>query len=103
MFDTISRTEAVEAGAASRYNSGSDQMMQLLAAPAPQHCILQQSNVSVISQFGNGQQYSTIWISIFFSRAMFNFVWQHASEGHCRKNLITVPSSYLRGINTMRF
>jgi hypothetical protein len=25
-------------GAASCYDSGSDQMMQLLAAPAPQHC-----------------------------------------------------------------
>jgi hypothetical protein len=32
MFNTI-----VEAGAASRYGSGSDQKMQLLAAPAPQH------------------------------------------------------------------
>jgi hypothetical protein len=28
---------AVGAGAASRYGSGSDQMMRLLAAPAPQH------------------------------------------------------------------
>jgi hypothetical protein len=28
------------AGAASRYGSGSDQKMQLLAAPAPQHCFL---------------------------------------------------------------
>jgi hypothetical protein len=36
MFNTI-----VGAGAASRYGSGSDQMMRLLAAPAPapQHCI----------------------------------------------------------------
>jgi hypothetical protein len=29
----------VRAGAASRYGSGSDQMMRLLAAPAPQHCL----------------------------------------------------------------
>jgi hypothetical protein len=33
MFNTI-----VGAGAASRYGSGSDQKMRLLAAPAPQHC-----------------------------------------------------------------
>jgi hypothetical protein len=33
MFNTI-----FGAGAASRYGSGSDQKMQLLAAPAPQHC-----------------------------------------------------------------
>jgi hypothetical protein len=32
MFNTI-----VGAGAASRYGSGSDQKMRLLAAPAPQH------------------------------------------------------------------
>jgi hypothetical protein len=38
MFDTISRTGAVGAGATSRYGSGSDQMMRLLVAPAPQHC-----------------------------------------------------------------
>jgi hypothetical protein len=37
MFTTICRTGAV--GAASRYGSGSDQMMRLLAAPAPQHCV----------------------------------------------------------------
>jgi hypothetical protein len=35
MFDTI--VGAVAVGAASRYGSGSDQMMRLLAAPAPQH------------------------------------------------------------------
>jgi hypothetical protein len=33
MFYTI-----VGAGAASRYGSGSDQKVRLLAAPAPQHC-----------------------------------------------------------------
>jgi hypothetical protein len=35
MFNTI-----VGAGAASRYGSGSDQKMRLLAAPAPQHWLL---------------------------------------------------------------
>jgi hypothetical protein len=35
MFNTIAG--AVGAGAASRYGSGSDQKMRLLAAPAPQH------------------------------------------------------------------
>jgi hypothetical protein len=41
MFNTIVGAAAVGAGsgAASRYGSGSDQMMRLLAAPAPQHCI----------------------------------------------------------------
>jgi hypothetical protein len=42
MFNTIFGAGAVEAGAASRYGSGSDQKMQLLAAPAPQHCFLGQ-------------------------------------------------------------
>jgi hypothetical protein len=37
MIYTIVRAGAVGAGAASRYGSGSDQMMRLLAAPAPQH------------------------------------------------------------------
>jgi hypothetical protein len=39
MFNTIVGAGAVGAGAASRYgsSSGSDQMMRLLAAPAPQH------------------------------------------------------------------
>jgi hypothetical protein len=35
MFNTI--VGAVGAGAASRYGSGSDQKMRILAAPAPQH------------------------------------------------------------------
>jgi hypothetical protein len=38
MFNTIFEAGAVGAGAASRYGSGSDQMMRLLVAPAPQHC-----------------------------------------------------------------
>jgi hypothetical protein len=42
MLDTIVVAEAVGAvagaGAASRYGSGSDQLMQFFAAPAPQHC-----------------------------------------------------------------
>jgi hypothetical protein len=37
MFNTIVEAGAVGAGAASRYGSGSDQKMQLLAAPALQH------------------------------------------------------------------
>jgi hypothetical protein len=39
MFDTTVGTGAVGAGVASRYDSGSAQMMRLLAAPAPQHCM----------------------------------------------------------------
>jgi hypothetical protein len=35
MFNTIVRAVAVGAGAASRYGSGSDQMMRFLAAPVP--------------------------------------------------------------------
>jgi hypothetical protein len=35
MFNTIAGAEAVGAGAASCYGSDSDQMVQLLAAPAP--------------------------------------------------------------------
>jgi hypothetical protein len=38
MFNTIVGAGAVGAGAASRYGSGSDQKMRILAAPAPQHC-----------------------------------------------------------------
>jgi hypothetical protein len=39
MFNTIGGVGAVRAGAgaASRYGSGSDQKLRLLAAPAPQH------------------------------------------------------------------
>jgi hypothetical protein len=37
MFNTIVGAGSVEAGAASRYGTGSDQMMRLLAAPAPEH------------------------------------------------------------------
>jgi hypothetical protein len=39
MFNTIVGAGSVRAGAASRYGSGSDQMMRLLAAPAPQHWV----------------------------------------------------------------
>jgi hypothetical protein len=38
MFNTIVGAGAVGAGTASRYGSGSDQKMRLLAAPAAQHC-----------------------------------------------------------------
>jgi hypothetical protein len=41
MFNTISGPGAVRARAALRYGSGSDQMMRLLAAPAPQRLCLQ--------------------------------------------------------------
>jgi hypothetical protein len=41
MIYTIVRARAVGAEAASRYGSGSYQMMRLLAAPAPQHCVQQ--------------------------------------------------------------
>jgi hypothetical protein len=51
MFNTI--VGAIGAVAASRYGSSSDQMIQLLAAPAPalQHC-LQPEKVSPKSLFG---------------------------------------------------
>jgi hypothetical protein len=49
MFNTIVGAGAVGAGAASRY--GSDQMMRLLAAPAPQHCI----QVSEINKITSGK------------------------------------------------
>jgi hypothetical protein len=37
MYYTIWRTGAVGAEAATHYGPGSDQLMRLLAAPAPQH------------------------------------------------------------------
>jgi hypothetical protein len=37
MKNTIVRAGVAGAGAASRYDSGSNQMMRLLAAPVPQH------------------------------------------------------------------
>jgi hypothetical protein len=43
MFNTIVGAGAAGAGAASRYGSGSDQKMRLLAAPAPQHCYILQT------------------------------------------------------------
>jgi hypothetical protein len=52
MFNTIVGARAVgagaKAGAASRYGSGSDQKMRLLAAPAPQHCIFLQTNIMIL-------------------------------------------------------
>jgi hypothetical protein len=48
MFNTIVGARAVGAGAASFY--GSDQMMRLLAAPAPQHCFLEQISSKKISR-----------------------------------------------------
>jgi hypothetical protein len=42
MFSTI---VGARAGAASRY--GSDQMMQLLAASAPQHCFLEHTGTRI--------------------------------------------------------
>jgi hypothetical protein len=39
MFNTISGPGAFGAGAALRYGSSCDQMMRLLAAPAPQHLL----------------------------------------------------------------
>jgi hypothetical protein len=45
MFNTI---VGARAGAASRYSS--DQMMRLLAAPAPQHCFLEQIFPTKISR-----------------------------------------------------
>jgi hypothetical protein len=37
MIYTIVRVKVIGAGAASRYGSGSDQIVRLLVAPAPQH------------------------------------------------------------------
>jgi hypothetical protein len=54
MFNTILGAGAgavgAGAGAAERYGSGSDQMIRLLAAPAPQHCFLQ--NISARNFLG---------------------------------------------------
>jgi hypothetical protein len=41
MLNNTLRAGTVGAGAASRYDSGSDQMMRLLAAPALQHWFIQ--------------------------------------------------------------
>jgi hypothetical protein len=49
MIYTIVGAGAVGAGDASRYGSGSDQKMRLLAAPAPQHCT-DYRRIQVISQ-----------------------------------------------------
>jgi hypothetical protein len=38
MYNTFVEAGVIGAGAASRYGSGSDQMMRLLLAPAPQQC-----------------------------------------------------------------
>jgi hypothetical protein len=48
VFNTICRTGAViaGAGAASHYGSGSDQMMGLLAAPAPQHQVIESASTA---------------------------------------------------------
>jgi hypothetical protein len=43
MLNTIVRAGAVGAGAVSRYDSGFDQMMLILAAPALQHCYLERN------------------------------------------------------------
>jgi hypothetical protein len=45
---------AVGAGAASRYGSGSDQKMRLLASPAPQHWFLPTSTISEILCYVRG-------------------------------------------------
>jgi hypothetical protein len=60
MFNTIVRAGAVRAGAASRYGSGSDQMMRLLAAQAPatQHWAKQ----STVHRRGRGYQQFIIHI-----------------------------------------
>jgi hypothetical protein len=45
MIYTIVGAGTAGAGAASRYGSGSDQKMRLLAAPAPQHWIKQSTSL----------------------------------------------------------
>jgi hypothetical protein len=66
MFNTIVGAGAVGAGAvgagaASRYGSGSDKKMRLLAAPAPQHC-LKKLILSDFAEFLYGQRnLSRIW------------------------------------------
>jgi hypothetical protein len=45
MFNTI-----VGAGAGAASNYGSDQMMRLLAAPAPQHCVFSRKTVKRVGE-----------------------------------------------------
>jgi hypothetical protein len=49
MLNTIVGAGAVRAGAASRYGSGSNQKMRLLAAPAPQHWLKKRKEISIFS------------------------------------------------------
>jgi hypothetical protein len=53
MFNTNVGAEAVGAGAASRYGSGSDQKMRLLAAPAPNTEFYIMMNESIHSMLFN--------------------------------------------------
>jgi hypothetical protein len=54
MINTIAGTGSVgaRAGAASRYGSGSDQKMRLLAAPAPQHWFQQTAPLTLCLAVG---------------------------------------------------
>jgi hypothetical protein len=71
MFNTIVGAIAEEAGsgAASRYGSGSDQMMQLLEgpAPAPQHCIfwISKKNSENNTHFRKNRSFSRKFYDIF--------------------------------------
>jgi hypothetical protein len=60
MFNTIVGARTVGAGAALRYNTGSDQMMRLLAAPAPQHCFK--------SKFLLNKFREEIWLKIYLGQ-----------------------------------
>jgi hypothetical protein len=59
MINTIVVAGAVGAGAASRYGSGSDQKMRLLAARAPQHWFQQLALLSEMGLHGMSADYTT--------------------------------------------
>jgi hypothetical protein len=59
------------AGAASRYGSGSTKMMQLLAAPAPHHCL--QEWITTDSKYRYNEKYWPCHCKLFFSHRQWEF------------------------------
>jgi hypothetical protein len=55
MLNNTLKAGAVGAGAATRYGSGSDQMMRLLAVPAPQHCWTQAASIDFAHIVADGK------------------------------------------------
>jgi hypothetical protein len=73
MFNTIVGAEAVGAGAASRYGSGSDQKMRLLAAPAPQHWFRNYLlRIRTMHADTNFFQMTKLWPQIYYNTGAFS-------------------------------